>query len=478
MSHPHSPSIPEEGRPPHEWTVRETLAVFAAGRISPLDYVESLFVRQTLWPRLNAYCAQSPEAVRAAAQQAMGLSRQHAPLAGIPFAVKDNIDVQGYATTDGTPGLLGHRPLVSAPLIQGLIDRGAVMMGKTGLHELAAGGTCANLVFGPIRNPYNLNMVPGGSSGGTAAAVAARLVPAALGTDTAGSVRAPASHCGCVGFRPTTGRYDHTGMVPGATRRDTMGWITRSVVDIELLDRYSGVAATRVPALNLVGLRLGVPRAYFYEELHPAVQTIAEASLERLKAHGVVLVEADIPHVGERTARITAAIRREFPSDLSAYLNYCGSPLTAEEVIRAIADPKLRGAVARSLTPDPATDAEYHHAMSVILPVLKREYADYFNRNKIAAVVVPTCPEPPYPVPDNPAEGGTGPVSMIRNTEPGTHAGIPSLSVPAGLTPDGLPVGMQFDGPAGADETVLWIGRAFESMTSPLPPPVPERSTR
>lgn len=455
------------------WSVREALAALAAGRITASDYVEALLQWQAGWPRLNAYVAQNLAAVRAAAARSDTLARETATLAGLPIVVKDNIDLAGYATTDGTPGLRDHHPRVTAPLLQGLIDRGVIVLGKTGLHELAAGGTCANLMFGVIRNPYNQELVPGGSSGGTAAAVAARLVPAGLGTDTAGSVRAPAAHCGCVGFRPTTGRYDRTGMVPGTSRRDTIGWFARSVADVELLDAFSGHAPAPAAPVQLKGLRLGVPRAHFYESIHPSVEPVITAALRRLERAGAVLIEADIADAGRLTERISRAIRREFPSDLAVYLRYNNSTITAEQVIRSIADPQLRRAFEASLTAPDSDGPEYREALEVGLPALQQAYARCFDTHRLAALVVPTCPDPPYAVPPDPAAGGTGPLSMIRNTEPATHAGLPSLSVPAGLTADGLPVGIQFDGPPGADLTLLRIGKCFEAITDALPAPVP-----
>lgn len=460
----------------HEWTVGEALAALSAGTLTASAYLQALLRQQAAWAGLNPYTAQNLDSVAAQALKSEQLPRSQAPLAGIPIVVKDNIDLEGYATTDGTPGLLHHLPRVTAPLLQIMIDHGVFVLAKTGLHELAAGGTCANLLFGSIRNPYDMRMVPGGSSGGTAAAVAARLAPAGLGTDTAGSVRAPAAHCGCVGFRPTTGRYDRTGMVPGTSRRDTMGWITRCVSDIELLDGYCGSRATPAQQTSLRGLRLGVPRQYFYDCVDPSVAPVIEAALGRLKDAGAELVEADILAVGMLTAEVGGAIRREFPRDLREYLRYSGASTTAEQVIHAIADPQLSSGFEAALRIEQQADEAYRAAVQIALPALQKAYAAYFRENRLHGLVVPTCPDPPYPIPEHPEQGGTGPLSMIRNTEPATLAGVPSLSVPAGLTGAGLPVGVQFEGPAGSDQTVLRIGRLFEELTDPLPAPRPPPS--
>jgi indoleacetamide hydrolase len=459
-------------------TVRSALAALEAREFTPTEYISELLDWQARWRQLNVYTAQDVPALRAASRQADLRQRQlgadaAGSLNGLPIAVKDNIDCVGYCTSGGTPGLKDHRPNFTAPLLQRLLDQGALVTGKTGLHELAAGGTCANLVFGSVRNPYNLIMVPGGSSGGSAAAVAARLVPAALGTDTAGSVRAPASHCGCVGFRPTTGRYDSTGMVPGSSRIDTMGWLARTVEDIQFLDRLSGTTPAPVAITTLRGVRLGVPRRYFYDSLHPSVAAVVERALELLSRAGAQLIEVEVPDIKASTQGIINAIRPEFHSDLGAYLSRGGTSITVAEVTAAVADPVLREAFSHLLGAGQHLTPAAREELTRALQAFKEMYQRVFVSSKCVAFVVPTCPDPPYPIPADPALGGPGPMSMIRNTEPGSLAALPSLSVPAGLTADGLPVGIQFDGPSGTDATVLAIGRLFEALVPALPAPTP-----
>jgi Asp-tRNA(Asn)/Glu-tRNA(Gln) amidotransferase A subunit family amidase len=457
------------GRPLHELSVREACAGLSAREFSASEYVEALLDWQSRWTVLNAYTQQDVAALRAAATR---VSPGASPIAGLAVAIKDNIDVAGYATTAGTPGLRDHRPRANAAVVQGLIDRGVLVTGKVGLHELAAGGTCSNITFGRVCNPNDPVMVPGGSSGGSAAAVAARLVPASLGTDTAGSVRAPAAHCGCAGLRPTTGRYDRHGLVPGALRRDTPGWLARSCADIEFLDAFSGAPAAPAPPLTLKGLRLGVPRAFFYDDLDPTLAPVMEAALQRLRAAGAELIEADMPDMNALIGRIFGNLRREQAHDLSAYLAESGGSVSAEDVIHAIADPQLRAGCEAGLAAERARDADDDRSgETAALAALAGAYAAYFAEHRLAALVMPTTPEPAYPAPTDIAAGGTGPVSMIRNTHPGALAGVPGLSVPAGLTAAGLPVGVEFDGPAGADMTLLKIGQAFEAITDPLPPP-------
>jgi mandelamide amidase len=455
------------GAPLHELTVRQARAALVARQFSPLEYVDALLAWQGRWAVLNAYTQQDVGAVRAAAAKA---SVSSSAIAGIPASIKDNIDVVGYATTAGTPGLRSNRPGANAPLVQRLVDLGVIVTGKVGMHEMAAGGTCANIAFGQIRNPYDTRMVPGGSSGGSAAAVAAGLTPASLGTDTAGSVRAPAAHCGCVGFRPTTGRYDRRGVIPGAVGRDTAGWLTRSCADIELLDGFSGAPAPSPTALSLKGLRLGVPRHFFYDDLDPTLAPVIEAALGRLRGAGAELIEVDMPDMNALLGQLFRHLRRDPERDLGVYLAESGASIAAADIIHAIADPDLRGGFESSLAAPPA-DAAALEAEASALATFARAYADYFAQHRLTALVMPTTPEPAYPAPEDIAAGGTGPVSMIRNTHPTALAGMPGLSVPAGLTAAGLPVGIEFDGPIGSDLTLLKIGLAFEAITTPLPPP-------
>jgi mandelamide amidase len=460
---------PSSDEPLHALTVTQARSGLVAGAFSAAEYLEALLAWQSRWDVLNAYTQHDPAVARAAAANA---DPSRSAIAGIPVSIKDNIDVAGYATTAGTPGLRDNLPSADAPLVRRLRDLGVVVTGKTGMHEMAVGGTCANITFGAIRNPYDVRMVPGGSSGGSAAAVAAGLTPASLGTDTAGSVRAPAAHCGCVGFRPTTGRYDRRGLVPGAVSRDTAGWLARSCADIALLDAHSGAPAAAPTATGLEGLRIGVPRAFFYEALDPTLAPVVEDALARLANAGVDLVEIDLPGMHDLMGAVFRHLRRDPAGDLAVYIAESGAKARPDEIIHAIADPTLRAAFEAALAAPPPDEAS-RQAEAAALAALSDAYGAYFAQNRLAALVMPTTPEPAYPVPDDIAAGGTGPVSMIRNTHPAALAGIPGLSVPAGLTAAGLPVGIEFDGPAGSDLTILEIGKHFEAITAPLPPPSP-----
>ncbi|MCF6196869.1 MAG: indole acetimide hydrolase, partial [Emcibacter sp.] len=221
-------------------TTTEVVAALRQGDMTVSDYVTALTRQIKDKSGLNAFITFDEDLLGA---QAVELDRRRAAgedcgaLFGLPIAVKDNIETAVYVTTGGTGALKNHRPSHNAPFLQKLLDQGALVLGKTNLHELAFGITSNNSVFGPVRNPYNPDMIAGGSSGGSAAAVAARMAPFAIGTDTGGSTRIPPALCGITGFRPTMGRYGADGAVPIAHTRATMGTMARTGADIPPLDQ-------------------------------------------------------------------------------------------------------------------------------------------------------------------------------------------------------------------------------------------------
>ncbi len=465
---------------PTELGALAALEALAAGRLSAAAYVEALLARASAERVLNAFVALDPERTRAAAlasdaRRAAGTAR---PLEGLPLAVKDNIDVAGWVTTAGTPALRAHRPARTAPVLERLLDAGALVLGKNTLHELAHGTTSENAAFGPVRNPYDPARVPGGSSGGTAAAVAARLAPAGIGTDTGGSVRIPAALCGIAGFRPSSGRYPQDGIVPISHTRDTAGLLARSVGDLALLD--ATVAGERAPleAVGLRGLRLGVPRAVFYHGLDAALAAVIEDALAALARAGVVLVEADVAGLEAQGGRVAGILSDyEFPRDLARYLAAGGSGLTLEDVVAGLAGADLRETFAHELQgPRAPTEAAYRDALEVGRPAIQAMFREHFRSQAVEAIVFPTTALPARPI-------GTGPeieiggkrvkafLADLRNPRPATVAGLPALSVPVGLTPAGLPVGLELDGPAGRDRRLLAIGAAVAAAFAPLPPP-------
>ena len=465
-----------------ELSLVQLVAAVKSGKLSAADYVEALLVRNAAKQQLNAYIHQDPARLSAAAKtidEQISGGADPGPLAGAPLALKDNIDVAGYPTTAGTPALAQWQPPSSAPVAAAVLDAGALLAGKANMHELAVGITSNNAHFGPARNPYNPAMIPGGSSGGTAVAIAARLAVAGLGSDTGGSCRIPAALCGVVGFRPTLHRYSQVGIVPISSTRDTPGPFARTVEDVMLLDSVCAVRKQPREQISLKGLRLGVPRKYFYEDLDPELAPVAEAALEALRDAGVVLIEADLADVGTLNDQAGMAVAMyEQSRELGAYLNRADSGITAREVISQIAGPMERERLLAQLDPATAVSSEmYQAAIGVHRPALQRAYAEYFEAHNVAALVVPTTPLPARPIGQDETVELNGKqvptfLTFIRNTDSQSVAGLPGLSVPAALTAGGLPVGMEFVGPANTDARVLAIGEGYETLRPALPAPV------
>lgn len=461
--------------------LKDAVAAIKGKRLTATAHTQAMLARIASHKSLNAYIATTSDLALAQAKAvdtAIAAGRDTGPIAGAVLAIKDNIDVKGVATTAGTPGLKKNIPGGNAPVAQAVIAAGGIVAGKANMHELAFGITSNNAAFGPARNPYNTKMIPGGSSGGTAVAVAARLATAGLGSDTGGSCRIPAALCGVVGFRPTLLRYSQAGVVPISSTRDTPGPFARSVADAAMLDQVCASKKQAPVTVSLKGLRLGVPRGYFYEGLDSELAKVVDDSLGRLKKAGAVLVEADIPDLKALNDAVSFPVALyEVLRELSAYLYLSGSKMSVREIVEQVAGPGEKGILGSQLDPKKAIPAAaYQAAMGVHRPKLQAAYAEYFKGNNIAALVVPTTPLPARPIgQDETVElnGKKVPTfpSYIRNTDPPSNAGLPCLSVPAGLTASGLPVGIEFVGPANSDNRLLAVGSAFEGVRPPMPAP-------
>ena len=320
-------------------------------------------------------------------------------------------------------------------------------------------------------------MIAGGSSGGSAAAVAARIVPASLGTDTGASVRLPAALCGVVGFRPTVGRYSSAGIVPISHTRDTAGPITRSVEDVMLFDRILTAEYLEPVQIDLRGLRLGVPRS-FYENAEPQVLIAVEAVLTLLRQAGVKLIEADIPALASLNDAIGFPLALyEIIRDIPDYLKANRYALTLAEMIRKVASPDVAAILKSQLDQNAVPTAVYQQALEARTR-LQKIYQHYFADNQIEAMIFPTAIATAKPLGDDDTvelNGQRVPTFMtfIRNTDPGSNVGIPGISLPAGLDAARLPVGIELDGPAGSDLRLLAIAQAIEAILPRLPhPPV------
>lgn len=469
-------------------TAVQAVAAIADGSLNAETYVSTLLDRADALQDLHALLAVDRAGAIAAARDVDARRDTQRPLrrlAGLPIVVKDNINSERMPTTAGTPALRGVQARRNAPTLQKLVDAGAIVLAKTNLHELAFGITSTNLATGAVRNPYDRSRIPGGSSGGTAAAIAARIAPAGLGTDTGGSVRIPAALCGIVGLRPSVGnnidqrRYTDTGaVVPISHTRDTVGPMARTVADVALLDSVITFTAPAQPAA-LRGLRLGVPPS-FWAGLDRDLAAVVQAARAKLADAGVVFIEADLPGLAELNGKISFALALHEPiADIPAYLAATGvAGITLADIARQVASPDVRAAFGAIMAD--AMGKDYDAAVAEYRPRLQALYADYFAANQVDAMLFPTTPAPAVPI-DLQAGSGKfsingGPLvdvfgTFIRNTDPGSNAGIPGLALPAGLTPAGLPVGIELDGPVGSDRRLLAIGLAFEQVLGPLPPP-------
>ncbi len=461
-------------------TATEALAGLRAHEFTASSYVEALLKRSDGLVHLNAFINQDSEAMRAAARLAderLDAGDDSAPLLGLPIVAKDNINTLDLPTTGGTPALRDWTPPVNAEVIQALLNAGALLAGKTNMHELAFGITSNNVTFGAVRNPYDQSLIAGGSSGGTAAAIAARLAPAGLGTDTGGSCRIPAALCGCVGFRPTLGRYSQAGVIPISHTRDTIGPMARSVADIALLDGVCSGSPLEAFEKPIEEIRIGVPAAYFYEGLDFELEAVVAKALERFRGEGVQLIDVDVENVQALNESVAFPVALfEVLRELSAYLYQHGNPMSVPDLVDQVGGADVKGLL-RSLMGDNAVPAGlYREVLTKGRPALQRAYAGYFEDNQLDALVVPTTPLPARPIGDDETVDLNGEqvstfMTYIRNTDPPSNAGLPCLTVPAGLTASGLPVGVEFVGPADGDAALLHIGGLFEAIAGPLPAP-------
>ena len=461
-------------------TATEAVDRLRRGELSSERYTAALLCQCRRHRDLNVFISIDEDRALAAARDCDRRLPTQPPgaLHGLPVVIKDNIDVAGIPTTAGTPALRALVPTRNAPVAEALFAAGALLLGKSNMHELADGITNHNAAFGAARNPYAPTMIPGGSSGGTAAAIAARMSPCGLGTDTGGSVRIPAALCGIAGLRPSTGRYPGAGIVPISHTRDTAGPIARTVADLALLDGVITDSPVAVMPVTLRGLRIGVPRVPFYEDLDAALATVIADALSKLREAGCILIEADLPDVRRLSAAASGAISYyEQSRDLDAYLRASGSPLTTIDIAREIASPDVRRIYETEvLGKQGITVEDYRAALDVDRPRLLAAYRDYFRLQNVSVIALPTTVLPARPI-GHDAEvelnGRMVPTvaTFLRNTRSMTTAGIPGLRVAAGLTAAGLPVGLELDGPVGTDRLLLGIGLAVESVLGVLPPP-------
>ncbi len=459
----------------------EAVAAMRGGRFTALAYAEALLARCAAGADLNAFITLDANSVRAAARVAdarRGAGEPLGPLHGLPIPVKDSINTADLPTTAGTAALRGFRPAADASVVARLRGAGAIVLGKTNLHELSLGWTSSNMAYGAVRNPWNLARIPGGSSGGTAAAVASGMAPLGVAEDTQGSIRVPAALCGIAGFRPTTGRYPNDGCAPISGLFDQIGPVARCVADLALFDAVMTGDDAPLVVPKLAGLRLGIVREFYFSGVDPAVAAVVEETLRRLADAGVAIIETDLPGLGTLVDTITLPIQlHDVVPSLSAWLASSGAAMGLDEVLAAVS-PDVLGTLQQFALPGaPRAIPEdyYAAARDVRLPALRASLAGWFAAHRVDAMLLPATMATATPIGDDRTvrigdEDVTFATVMGRNIAPGSTAGLPGLVLPAGLA-DGLPVAIELDGPAGSDRQLLAIGLAIEAMLGTLRPP-------
>lgn len=473
-----------------ELSASEAALQIQQGKLTSVELTQALIQQSKSNSSLNAFItlAETQALTQAqAADAATKAGNSNGALHGVPLVFKDNIHVAELLNTAGTPALANFTPSAHAPVVQALIDEGAIVLGKTNMHELAFGITSDNASYGAVGNPYRPENTAGGSSGGNGSAIAARMVPAGLGTDTGGSVRIPAALNGITSLRPTMGRYAQTGITPISHTRDTAGPMARTVSDLVLLDTLITDATDTVDALSLNGLRFGIPRAYFYENLDSEVDTAVKNALSMLSAAGAELVEVDLPGIAELNGKIGfPVVLYEAVEDLSNYLDSFNTGISFEQLAAQTSSPDVAGLFETLTTVDDNNDDTpdgripenvYQDAINIHRPALQQLFADYYADNNLDAMIIPTTP-----LPARPTDGLLAGVELngntentfgtyIRNTDPDSNAGLPGIALPVGLSSDGLPVGLQIGGPAHSDRKLLSIALSLETVFGTLDAP-------
>ncbi len=471
-----------EERPLAELSAVEALERLRHGTLSAMAYAKALIERCEAGRSLNAFITLEPEHVlndARAADRWRAAGKPLGPLHGLPIPIKDIFNTRDYPTTAGTPALRHFRPTDDAPLVSQLRAAGAIVLGKANLHELSYGWSSNNHAFGAVHNPYDPSRVPGGSSGGSAAAVAARMAPIGIAADTDGSIRVPAAACGLVGFRPTTGRYSTAGAAPISGLFDQVGPVTRCMADAVLFDSVIAPDPTPLTVPDLRRVRLATCRAYYFQGLDPEVARLTDAALAKLTDAGVTLIDTDLPGLSEFLAEVTDPVQEhDIRSGLTDYLLRSRTGVTFDELVAQASD-DIRKAFAEYVLPSGAkftTDAAYERALHVHLPKLRKLYQDAFRRTGADAFVFPTLMITAPRIGDEAllSVGGRQvpfDEAMSRNIAPGSTVGMPGLVLPAGIAADGLPVSIELDGPVGTDRALLGLGTAIERVLGPEPGP-------
>ncbi|MEJ2352640.1 MAG: Asp-tRNA(Asn)/Glu-tRNA(Gln) amidotransferase subunit GatA [Anaerolineales bacterium] len=475
-------------------SLSQMVAALRAGDVSSRESTQAFLERiERLNPQLNAYLTIIPDKALAQADAADIRLRNWrknpddgiAPLLGVPVAIKDVLCVADVRCTCGSRILENFEPPFNATSVERLLAAGVVILGKTNTDEFAMGSSTENSAYGPTHNPWDLERVPGGSSGGSAAAVAARLAPVALGTDTGGSVRQPASLCGVTGIKPTYGRVSRYGLVAYGSSLDVVGVLGRSAADIAplftLMAGYDPLDATTietpVPEINLSDpidlseLRVGVPREYFIRGIQPEVESTVREAIQALESLGAEIREISLPHTRYAVPVYYLIAPAEASANLARYdgIRY-GPRVPADEmweIFRRTRGTRFGPEVKRRIMLGTyALSAGYYEAYygqaQKVRTLIKGDFEEAFkNVDVIAAPVAPTTA---FRI----GEHTEDPLAMYLEdmfTLPANLAGVPGLSFPVGFDSQGLPVGMQLMGAHFQEKTLFQMAHAYQRVT-------------
>lgn len=476
-----------------EPTARELRDGIAARQLSAVDICRGYLARvQALDDRIHAFLTLTADRALARAE-AVDRGEIGGPLAGLPIALKDNLCTAGVRTTAGSKLLDTYTPPDNATIVDRLEHAGAIVLGKTNCDEFAMGSSTENSAFGATHNPWALDRIPGGSSGGSAAAVAARLAPLALGSDTGGSVRQPAALCGTVGLKPTYGRVSRYGLIAFASSLDQIGPLSLTVGDAALLlqviagadDRDATSARERVPDFtaaltgDIAGVRVGVPRRMIDQGdqgdrgVEPDVAARFEASLEVLRARGARLIDVDLPHARHAIPVYYLVATAEASANLARYdgVRYGARTVMDGHDLRGMylhtraegfgAEVKRRIMLGTFVLSSGYYDAYYLKAQQV-RTLIRHDYDTAFET--VDVIAMPTSPTAAFRL----GERVDDPLQMYLAdvfTVSAPLAGLPAISVPCGFTTERLPVGLQLTGRLFDEETLLRVADAYERET-------------
>jgi aspartyl-tRNA(Asn)/glutamyl-tRNA(Gln) amidotransferase subunit A len=470
-------------------TMTEALEKLRSREISSVELTRAYLERiEQVEPMVDAYITVTPEVALQHAESAdkRRAAGEDAPLLGLPMGVKDVLNTQGVRTTAGSKMLENFKPLYTATSVQRLFEAGAVMLGKTNTDEFAMGSTTENSAYKTSRNPWKLDRIPGGTSGGSAAAVAARIAPGALGTDTGGSVRQPAAMCGVVGIKPSYGRVSRYGLIAFASSLDSVGTMARTVRDatlqLQVIAGHDPLDATSMPtpvpdylaALEggVKGLRIGVPKEYFMPGMQPEVESAVRAAIDLLASMGAEIKEVSLPYTEHGIPVYYLIAPAEASANLARYdgvrygLRDTGSGGEMWDMYRSTrahfgAEVKRRIMLGTYALSAGYYDAYYLKAQKVrtlIRSDFDKAYAD------VDVIVTPTAPHTAFPIGDKVND----PLQMYLEdifTIPTSLAGTCGVSVPCGFDNENLPIGLQILGPAFGEDVILRVAHAYEQAT-------------